>query len=236
MPGRNEAGDGYGFNGMEKDDEVKGSGNSYDFGARMYDSRLGRWLSVDAAQISFVGYSPYNYVLNNPLLYIDPDGNQPIFGSDAEAKIVATDLNAIFTEMYGETGATAFRVVYKTEVVKMVNPDYGWWDKWGGGSDSKWITGEKSGYYIETDENFNWNADDYSREIYDAVNMQMLITTAIVADTRKNDTGRCDVLEGSGGGNSGESFESPITLSDQLLKTGDKKVKVYNPQRDSEYY
>jgi hypothetical protein len=32
----------YGFNGMEKDDEVKnGKGNSYDFGARMYDSRLG---------------------------------------------------------------------------------------------------------------------------------------------------------------------------------------------------
>src|SRR5690606_36422730 len=37
----------YGFNGMEKDNEVKGKGNSYDFGARMYDSRLGRWLSID---------------------------------------------------------------------------------------------------------------------------------------------------------------------------------------------
>ena len=32
----------YGFNGMEKDSELKGSGNSYDFGARMSDSRLGR--------------------------------------------------------------------------------------------------------------------------------------------------------------------------------------------------
>ena len=32
----------YGFNGMEKDDKVKGEGNSYDFGARMYDSRIGR--------------------------------------------------------------------------------------------------------------------------------------------------------------------------------------------------
>ncbi len=27
----------YGFNGMEKDDELKGNGNSYDFGARIYD-------------------------------------------------------------------------------------------------------------------------------------------------------------------------------------------------------
>ncbi len=37
----------YGFNGKEKDDEVKGEGNSLDFGARMYDSRLGRFLSID---------------------------------------------------------------------------------------------------------------------------------------------------------------------------------------------
>src|SRR5690606_28578426 len=30
----------YGFNGMEKDDEIKGTGNSLDFGARIYDPRL----------------------------------------------------------------------------------------------------------------------------------------------------------------------------------------------------
>ena len=37
----------YGFNGMEMDNEVKGTGNHIDFGARGYDSRIGRWLSVD---------------------------------------------------------------------------------------------------------------------------------------------------------------------------------------------
>ena len=37
----------YAFQNQERDDEVKGNGNSYDFGARMYDSRLGRFLSVD---------------------------------------------------------------------------------------------------------------------------------------------------------------------------------------------
>ncbi len=37
----------YGFNGMERDEEVKGAGNTYNFGARMYDPGIGRWPSVD---------------------------------------------------------------------------------------------------------------------------------------------------------------------------------------------
>jgi RHS repeat-associated protein len=49
MPGRtfNSSEYRYGFNGMEKDDEIKGEGNSLDFGARIYDPRLGRWLSEE---------------------------------------------------------------------------------------------------------------------------------------------------------------------------------------------
>ena len=48
MPGR-EAGTDYryGFNGKENDDEVKGEGNQQDYGMRIYDPRLGRFLSVD---------------------------------------------------------------------------------------------------------------------------------------------------------------------------------------------
>ena len=37
----------YGFNGMEKDDELKGKGNSYTTEFRQYDPRSGRWLSLD---------------------------------------------------------------------------------------------------------------------------------------------------------------------------------------------
>jgi RHS repeat-associated protein len=43
----------FGFNGQEKDDEVKVEGNSLDFGARIYDSRLGRWLSLDPLQAKY---------------------------------------------------------------------------------------------------------------------------------------------------------------------------------------
>ena len=60
---------------MEKDDEVKGTGNHLDFGARGYDPRLGRWLSVDQMTDMYTPISPYAYSLNNPIFYIDADGN-----------------------------------------------------------------------------------------------------------------------------------------------------------------
>jgi len=36
----------FSFNSKEKDDETYGGGYAYDFGARIYDSRLGRWFSI----------------------------------------------------------------------------------------------------------------------------------------------------------------------------------------------
>ena len=69
----------YGFNGMEKDDEVKGKGNSYDFGARMLDSRLGRWLTIDPQQKMYHSFSPYNYTLNSPIANKDTDGERTYF-------------------------------------------------------------------------------------------------------------------------------------------------------------
>ena len=47
----------FSFNGKEKDDEVKGIGNSLDFGARIYDSRLGRWMSLDPMQSKYPSLS-----------------------------------------------------------------------------------------------------------------------------------------------------------------------------------
>ncbi len=67
-----------GFNGMEKDDEVKGLGKSYDFGARMYDSRVGRWLSVDELTEKYPGTSCFSFVGGNPIRAIDPNGKEII--------------------------------------------------------------------------------------------------------------------------------------------------------------
>ncbi len=68
----------YGFNGMEEDNSLKGPGNSYDFGARMYDSRLGRFLSIDAFTNQYTSHSPYNFTLNNPIQFFDEAGYYPI--------------------------------------------------------------------------------------------------------------------------------------------------------------
>lgn len=77
LPGRNYSSDSYrfGFNGMEKDDEMHGAtGTSYDFGARLYDTRVGRWLSIDPLAGQFPTVSPYLFAFNSPIYMIDEHG------------------------------------------------------------------------------------------------------------------------------------------------------------------
>jgi RHS repeat-associated protein len=78
------SGDGYrlAFNGMESDDEVSGSGNSQDFGARIYDSRLGRWMSTDPLFGKYPYLSPYIFAAGSPIIFIDADGREIINGHD----------------------------------------------------------------------------------------------------------------------------------------------------------
>jgi RHS repeat-associated protein len=71
----------YGFNGKEKDNEVKGVGNQQDYGMRIYDPRLGRFLSVDPLTKGFAMLTPYQYSSNSPLSHIDLDGEEGIWYS-----------------------------------------------------------------------------------------------------------------------------------------------------------
>ena len=73
----NDASKRYGFGGKELQNESV-SGNIldwYDFGARNYDSSLGRWMNIDNMSEDYISWSPYNYTLNNPIYFTDPDGN-----------------------------------------------------------------------------------------------------------------------------------------------------------------
>ena len=68
----------YGFNGKENDNEVKGTGNQQDYGMRIYDPRVGRFLSVDASTKKFPGLTPYQFSSNTPIQAIDLDGNESL--------------------------------------------------------------------------------------------------------------------------------------------------------------
>ena len=63
----------FGFNGQEKNTEV--SEGNYDFGARMYDDRIGRFMSVDAWASKYPWQSTYCGLDNNPIRIVDPTGN-----------------------------------------------------------------------------------------------------------------------------------------------------------------
>jgi RHS repeat-associated protein len=75
MPGRTYSamtGYRYGFNRQEKDDEIKGDGNSYNAEFWEYDPRIGRRWNVDPVEKAYE--SPYSAFSNNPIWNVDPDG------------------------------------------------------------------------------------------------------------------------------------------------------------------
>ncbi|MPM19357.1 hypothetical protein SDC9_65780 [bioreactor metagenome] len=102
----------YKFSAKEQDDET-----SYTyFGARYYDSDLSVWLSVDAMSDNTPGVSPYAYCINNPVIIVDPDGNDwfmdeetgdvhynSSYGKDDAAKVGANYKWMGANDMFGYT-------------------------------------------------------------------------------------------------------------------------------------
>jgi len=43
----------------------------------MYDPETGRFLGVDVMRSEMPGWNTYHYTFNNPVRYVDPDGNSP---------------------------------------------------------------------------------------------------------------------------------------------------------------
>ncbi|WP_127132528.1 RHS repeat-associated core domain-containing protein [Pseudoflavitalea rhizosphaerae] len=69
----------FGFNGKENDNEVKGGeGLQQDYGMRVYDSRVGRFLSFDPLSKEYADLSPYHFAGNNPIQNLDKDGGEPL--------------------------------------------------------------------------------------------------------------------------------------------------------------
>ncbi|HET6225419.1 MAG TPA: RHS repeat-associated core domain-containing protein, partial [Bacteroidia bacterium] len=142
MPNRNfEAGGSdyrYGFNGQEKDDEVVGNGNQLDYGARVYDPRLGRFLSIDPLSAKYPMLSTYQFASNSPISGVDLDGLEYYYaangtflgkiGTSTEVKVTndqdAKDVQFAIS-VVGMNGASKEGVEYFTAKANRLSTDLG---------------------------------------------------------------------------------------------------------------
>jgi RHS repeat-associated protein len=66
----------YLYNGKQYNDDF-GMG-WYDYGARFYDPAIGRWNTIDPLAGKYPSWSPYSYVMDNPVSFFDKDGREPV--------------------------------------------------------------------------------------------------------------------------------------------------------------
>jgi len=113
----------YGFNGQEHEDEF--TGGDYDFGVRMYDPRIARFLSLDPLKRLFTSESNYSYAGNSPIVLVDNKGEKKTWyitiidkwGNETVIKVV--DKNKVKTKqyelVYTESEGVGFKIPYTKE-------------------------------------------------------------------------------------------------------------------------
>ncbi|MDI9319333.1 MAG: RHS repeat-associated core domain-containing protein [Phycisphaerales bacterium] len=95
MPGRNTeySWSRMGYNGKQKDDEVYGKGNFQDYGFRMLDNRIMRFISEDPLTKKYPMLTPFQFASNSPIRASDLDG-------------LEADYGYFFRSMWGQAGIT----------------------------------------------------------------------------------------------------------------------------------
>ena len=106
----------YAFNGKEHDSDGEfGSLTHYDYGFRVYNPSIGKFLSVDPLADEMPAWSPFNYVFNNPIKLIDPDGRAPSDGDGTENEYIRTwnaTTNSYDTKQISTAGGDNYDIIH----------------------------------------------------------------------------------------------------------------------------
>ena len=74
------------YNAKEEQDSIA-SIPYLDYGARLYDPVIGRWMQQDPVAAKYPHLSPYNFCGGNPVNFVDPDGKDPIYAKNFWGKV-----------------------------------------------------------------------------------------------------------------------------------------------------
>jgi RHS repeat-associated protein len=99
----------YGFQGQEKDDELKGEGNSLNYTFRMHDPRVGRFFATDPLEKDYPWNSPYAFSENSTIAYIELEGGE---------KLVAIVKNSTFPSISNTNGDEIIIEAFLTSTLK----------------------------------------------------------------------------------------------------------------------
>lgn len=99
--------------------------NQYDIEARYYDSAIGRFTTIDPMAEKYYSWSPYVYVTNNPIKYIDPDGREKLIGTgkrdEADEKVKSREhIDNDMIHIYAHGGVKGFKFIDENDNVTTV--------------------------------------------------------------------------------------------------------------------
>ncbi len=127
MPDRIWSGTDYrfGFNGQEKDNEIYGEGESYSFEFRNYDTRLGRFWSVDPLTKDYPYWTPYQFAGNTPIWARELEGLETWYttNSNGEQELLEGVSGPLSNSSIKEFGATHYGIMENVSLYSFSNQE-----------------------------------------------------------------------------------------------------------------